>query len=149
MKYFFPLAVFFLLVGCSKKKIEKQAEKEAHTIQEYSALHGLVGTTTESGLFVVIDQPGTGAVCSSVSDVVVNYKGYYTNGEIFDQSPTSGVQFNLQQVILGWTEGIPYFREGGKGKLLIPSNLAYGEDGVGDIPGNTVLIFDIELLQVL
>jgi FKBP-type peptidyl-prolyl cis-trans isomerase len=55
----------------------------------------------------------------------------------------------LQNVILGWTEGIPYFKEGGSGKLLIPSALAYGPNGTTGIPPNSVLIFEIELIEVI
>ena len=78
----------------------------------------------------------------------VAYKGYFTNCEVFDES-TSGITFNLQQVIEGWTLGIPYFKEGGSGKLLLPSALAYGKKGTSGIPENSVLIFDIDLIEVL
>lgn len=148
-KLLFILFGLAIVVSCKKKKIEKQKEKEDHTISEYVASHNLNATKTESGLYVVINQPGTGAACSSVSDVTVSYKGYFTSGEVFDESDATGITFNLQQVIEGWTEGIPHFREGGSGILLIPSHLGYGENGSGSVPGNTVTIFEVELLQVL
>ena len=61
---------------------------------------------------------------------------------------SNGITFGLNQVIQGWTEGITYFREGGNGILLVPYQLGYGEAGRGSIPGGSVLIFDIRLLQV-
>lgn len=76
------------------------------------------------------------------------YKGYFTNGSVFDQSDAAGISFNLQQVIKGWTEGITYFKEGGNGVLLIPSSLAYGNNGQGSVPGGAVLIFDVKLISV-
>ncbi|MCX6297073.1 MAG: FKBP-type peptidyl-prolyl cis-trans isomerase, partial [Bacteroidetes bacterium] len=60
-----------------------------------------------------------------------------------------GITFGLNEVIKGWTEGIPYFKKGGKGKLIIPADLGYGSDDYNGIPGNSVLIFDIKLIDVL
>ena len=144
--YLFVLIVLLAFGSCHKLS---QEEKEDLTIQNYIKDHGLTATKTSSGLYVVIDAPGTGSSCNSSSDVRVQYKGYFDNGEVFDQSSPSGIEFNLQGVIKGWTEGIPYFKEGGHGKLLIPSYLGYGKQGVNGIPGNTVLIFDVKLIDVL
>ena len=69
-----------------------------------------------------------------------------TDGTVFDQSTSAGISF-LTNVILGWQEGIPMFSEGGTGKLLIPSPLGYGNRAVGNIPENSVLIFDVELID--
>jgi len=150
MKYLIvPLLLLFLFSGCAKKKAEKQAITDDQIIQQYIADNGLTAVKASSGLYVVIENPGTGASCNSFSTVKVAYTGYFTNGEIFDASPTVGIDFSLQSVILGWTSGIPYFKEGGNGKLLIPSALGYGPSGSGSIPGNTVLVFDVKLIQVL
>lgn len=150
MKFLFALlALTMLTASCKKKKEEDQAKKDEETIQKYITDHSLNATATGSGLYYIIDNQGTGASCNSNSNVKVSYQGYYTNGEVFDQSSTAGISFNLQNVIKGWTEGIPYFKEGGQGKLLIPSALGYGANGNGSIPGNTVLVFDVKLIQVL
>lgn len=150
MKYIFPLLlVLFILPSCAKRKAKKQAEEDEQIIQEYIAANNLNATKTESGLYVVIETQGTGAGCSGFSDVTVAYTGYFTNGSVFDQSDAQGITLNLAQVIQGWHEGIPYFKEGGIGKLLIPSALGYGPNGTGGIPPNSVLIFDIELIDVL
>ena len=148
MKSLFGLFIITLFIaGCGKSKIEKRAEKDDATIQAYIASHNLDAIKTESGLYVVINNPGAGASCNSASTVSVAYKGYYDNGTVFDESET-GIEISLNSVIEGWKEGIPYFDEGGKGILLIPSALGYGTSGKGGIAGNTVLIFDVELLQV-
>jgi FKBP-type peptidyl-prolyl cis-trans isomerase FkpA len=150
MKYLFPiLLIGFLFNSCAKKKAEKQAAEDDKIIQQYLSDHGLTATKTSSGLYYIIESQGNGQGCISTSDVKVAYTGYYTDGSIFDQSSSSGITFNLQGVIAGWTEGIPYFKEGGVGKLLIPSALGYGKSGSSGVPGNTVLIFDVELIQVL
>lgn len=135
------------LVFSSCKKEDKQAEADEKTIVDYMKDNGLTGIRTDSGVYVVINDPGAGTACGSASTVEVAYTGYYTNHIIFDSSPSS--TFSLNAVIKGWQEGIPYFREGGSGILLIPSAMAYGTQGKGSIPGNTVLIFNVELIDVL
>lgn len=145
---FLALLSVLLVSSCSKQRVKKQAEEDDKLIQEYIADHNLTAIKSESGLYYIIDEPGTGATCDANSDVRVSYTGYFLNDAVFESSPSQGVTFNLQGVIQGWTEGIPYFKEGGSGKLLIPSGLAYGPAGSGSIPKNTVVIFDISLLEV-
>jgi FKBP-type peptidyl-prolyl cis-trans isomerase FkpA len=101
-----------------------------------------------SGLYYLINEQGEGEEPSENSNVTVAYKGYFTDGEVFDQSNTNGASFNLSGVIPGWTEGIRYFNEGGHGLLLVPSHLAYGRYNFQDIPGGSVLIFEVNLKSV-
>jgi FKBP-type peptidyl-prolyl cis-trans isomerase len=107
-----------------------------------------VKSESGSGLYYVIEEQGTGENPTENSNVTVAYKGYFTDGEVFDESDENGVSFNLNQVILGWTEGMQFFKEGGSGKLLIPSSIAYGKYGRQTIPGGAVLIFDVNLKSV-
>lgn len=149
MKLVLSFAVVAIFMGaCKKTTSSEQAKIDEEIIVKYIADNNLNATATGTGLYYVIDEVGTGAQCNSSSTVTVNYKGYFTDGDVFDQSEATGATFGLQQVIKGWTEGIPYFKEGGKGVLLIPSNLGYGTKKTGSIPANSVLIFDIELLDV-
>jgi FKBP-type peptidyl-prolyl cis-trans isomerase FkpA len=78
--------------------------------------------------------------------------GKLTNGDIFDQIPKPGtpgpISFNLQGVIKGWTNGVPELREGGRITLYIPPSLGYGTRAVGSIPANSILVFDITLVNV-
>lgn len=141
-------AAIVLATGCGKKA-EEQAEEDDRLIQEYIAANNLTAIKDNSGFYYVIDQQGNGASCNTNSDVRVAYTGYYLDGVIFDGSDQQGITFNLGGVIEGWRLGIPYFKEGGTGQLLIPSALGYGPGGSGSIPGNTVLVFDIELIEVL
>ena len=94
------------------------------------------------------NEQGTGTQPTAASNVTVAYKGYFTNGNVFDQSKAEGISFGLNQVIKGWTEGIPYFKTGGSGVLLIPSHLGYGSTNNGPIPGGSALIFDVKLISV-
>ncbi|WP_298533138.1 FKBP-type peptidyl-prolyl cis-trans isomerase [uncultured Algibacter sp.] len=117
-------------------------------IVAYIKANNLNAEKSSSGLHYVINNPGTGMQPTAADNVTVAYKGYFTNGEVFDQSDSDGISFGLSQVIAGWTEGITYFKEGGSGILLIPSHLGYGNAGRGSIPGGAVLIFDVELKSV-
>lgn len=116
-------------------------------INAYLVANELESQTTGSGLHYIIENQGNGAQPSATSNVTVAYRGYFLDGTVFDQS-TDGLSIGLDQVIAGWTEGIPLFNEGGNGVLLIPSHLAYGSFDFNGIPGGSVLIFDIELISV-
>ncbi|PKB16627.1 FKBP-type peptidyl-prolyl cis-trans isomerase [Flavobacterium sp. 5] len=157
MKYSFLALVAVLFMSCNDKKKEENITPAANTeavpnneaeIVKYIADNHLKATRTESGLYYVIEEAGTGKQPTVDSEVTVAYKGYFTNKEVFDQSDKKGISFPLRGVIAGWTEGIQYFKEGGKGILLIPSDLGYGPGGQGPIPGGSVLVFDIKLNSV-
>lgn len=139
---------FLVLFSCKKEETVDQKAIDEGIITQYIADNNLSATATGSGLYYVMSTVGTGAQPNSSSNVTVVYKGYLTDGNVFDQSKSTGISFNLAGVIKGWQEGIPYFKVGGKGKLLIPSALAYGANAQANIPANSVLIFDITLLEV-
>ncbi|MDR6798261.1 FKBP-type peptidyl-prolyl cis-trans isomerase [Acinetobacter calcoaceticus] len=108
--------------------------------------------TTKSGLQYQVLKEGNGQKPKATARVKVNYEGRLLDGTVFDSSIARNhpVEFQLSQVIAGWTEGLQTMKEGGKTRFFIPANLAYGEVGAGDTIGpNSTLIFDIELLQVL
>ena len=104
--------------------------------------------STASGLQYEILEDTAGPNASANSTVVVNYRGTFINGEVFDQSGGTPVEFGLQQVISGWTEGLQLMSSGDKFRLHLHPNLAYGAGSVGQIPPNSVLVFDIELVEI-
>ena len=124
------------------------ADENEKAILKYIEDNNLEATRTDSGLYYVVNNEGTGATPTSASNVTVAYKGYYLDGTVFDESTVSGISFNLSQVIAGWTEGITYFKEGGNGTLLIPYTLGYGAYGNSTIPAVSVLLFDVNLISV-
>jgi peptidylprolyl isomerase len=92
---------------------------------------------------------GTGELCPEKASVTVRYTGWLLNGVVFDSNKDSDpVTFALDEVIKGWTKGIPGMRVGGIRKLVIPADLAYGAQNKGKIPPNSTLIFEVELLGV-
>jgi|SRR5690554_4451818 len=148
-RIFFVLMVVAISISCSNDKNEETdfVAKNELEITAYIEKHGLVAERSNSGLYYVINEEGSGIRPTATSNVKVAYKGYYTNGKVFDQS-VEGVSFGLQQVIQGWTEGIPYFKEGGNGILLVPAHLGYGNRDYRNIPGGSVLIFEVSLIAV-
>jgi len=154
MKYRIFLFIAIVMASCSSdttnvplEEKDFREENEAE-INAYLDANNLESRTTSSGLHYIIENPGDGAQQNATSNVTVAYRGYFLNGSAFDESTASGVSFNLNQVIPGWTEGIPLFREGGSGVLLIPAHLAYGSFDFNGIPGGSVLVFDVELISV-
>lgn len=148
MKYTLFALIFILFISCAKEKEVDYTAKNEKEIVAYIAKNKLNAQRSASGLYYVINEPGTGAQPNANSTVTVAYKGYFTDGSPFDESKPEGISFGLQQVIKGWTEGIAYFKEGGSGVLLVPSNLGYGSEGRSGIPGGSVLIFDVKLISV-
>jgi FKBP-type peptidyl-prolyl cis-trans isomerase len=103
-----------------------------------------------SGLRYETVQEGTGAAPKATETVKVHYTGKLIDGTVFDSSVQRGeaAEFPLDQVIPGWTEGIQKMKKGGKIKLYVPPQLAYGDDGRPGIPPGSTLIFDVELLDI-
>jgi FKBP-type peptidyl-prolyl cis-trans isomerase len=106
--------------------------------------------TTPSGLQYEVIVEGSGAKPGKTDTVQVNYEGTFINGDIFDSSRGAPVKFALEDVIPGWTEGIQLMSEGSTYQFFVPSALAYGSQGYGQmIPPYSALIFRVELLAIM
>lgn len=103
-----------------------------------------------SGLRYEVVKPGAGEYPKPTETVKVHYTGTLIDGTVFDSSVQRGepAEFPLDQVIAGWTEGIQKVSKGGKIKLYVPPQLAYGDDGRPGIPPGSTLIFEVELLDI-
>jgi len=143
------LLVTITSVHCKKDEMQNQSEIDNEIILKYIADNDLDAMNIGSGVYYIDEVTGTGSNPNPSSTVHVAYRGYFTDGQVFDQSSETGITFGLNQVIQGWRMGIPFFKEGGRGKLIIPSALAYGDRPRAGIPANSVLVFDIHLIEVL
>ena len=146
-------APLLILSACSKKETfdpVKQAADDDVAIQAYIKANNITATKdSASGLYYQIITQGTGANANSKSTVTVNYTGKLLNGSTFDTTTGRGsFTSSLQNVIAGWTIGVPFVKVGGRILLLIPSGLGYGNNAAGVIPANSVLVFTIDLLGV-
>ena len=143
------LFILTLFISCTKdnNSIVDYTAKNEQEIKDYIAKNNLTAQRSNTGLYYIITEPGTGTQPTATSNVTVAYKGYFTNGTVFDQN-AAGIKIGLNQVIKGWTEGIPYFKTGGSGMLLVPAHLGYGSYNYNGIPGGSVLLFDVKLISV-
>ncbi|AFJ97892.1 FKBP-type peptidyl-prolyl cis-trans isomerase [Cronobacter sakazakii] len=138
--------------GAAQAKVEKDAtenEAKGKAFRDKFAKEKGVKTSS-TGLLYKVEKEGTGAAPKESDTVVVNYKGTLIDGQEFDNSYKRGepLSFRLDGVIPGWTEGLKNIKKGGKIKLVIPPELAYGKNGVPGIPANSTLVFDVELLDI-
>ncbi|WP_335960668.1 FKBP-type peptidyl-prolyl cis-trans isomerase [Acinetobacter bereziniae] len=133
-----------------KKAADENAQLGEKFLAENAKKAGVI--TRPSGLQYSILQQGNGKSPSAKSKVSVNYEGRLLDGTVFDSSfaRNEAVEFQVSQVIQGWTEGLQLMKEGAKYRFFIPAKLAYGDMGAGDAIGpDSTLIFDVELLKVL
>ncbi len=139
-------AVLGTVQSCKKEVDRAQTDKEI--IEKYIQEKEYVAKSLPSGLYYTIIKEGNTKHPLPQSNITINYKGYLVDGKIFDQTSTEPRTFFLNQLILGWQQGLPLIGEGGKIRLYVPSSLGYGEHAKGAIPANSVLIFDIDLISV-
>lgn len=132
-------------------EVEGRKVKESEEIADYIATHKVKVAPTESGLYFIETKKGNGKSATIGNMVTLHYKGMFLDGTVFDSSFERGkpADFRLGEVIPGFTEGVSMMKEGGKATLLMPSNIAYGEQGAGGaIPPYTPLVFEVELISV-
>lgn len=126
---------------------------EESAILAYITAEGITATKDPSGMYYQVIAPGAGAVPTINAKVAVKYAGYLLNGTKFDEMTTAvsnpNEYWSLGGLIVGWQIGIPKIAKGGKIKMIIPSSLAYGCSAVGTIPANSILVFDVELVDFI
>ena len=140
--------VAVLAVSCGKKKDAKiNTEPEEAQIEKYIKLKKLnITAKNNSGLRFILTNPNpSGAALATNQSVKVNYKGYLLDGKVFDEGSFNFI-LGIGQVIQGFDEGIAMLKVGEKGTLIFPSTIGYGAAGSGDIPPNSPLVFEIEVL---
>src|SRR5438094_2867601 len=134
--------------AATKEAADKNSKESEKFLAENKAKPGV--KTTASGLQYKVEKEGSGTPPKETDTVVVNYRGTLIDGTEFDSSYKRGqpATFPVNRVIKGWTEALQLMKPGGKYKLFIPSNLAYGPGGAGgDIGPNANLLFEVELLS--
>lgn len=137
--------------------ISTQSQMDEKIIKKYLNQNKIKATKTPSGLYYNITQKGLGPTAAKGKKVTMNYTGRLMNGNIFDSNTdpkfghVSPFSFTLGmgQVIKGWDEGVQLLQLGSKGTFFIPSDMAYGPNGMGQqIPPNSVLMFDVEVVGI-
>ena len=146
------ITMFFIFPGLSPFGDVSQPQETTDITQVESTT---MSTESTEQLQIVDTVIGTGDVAAAGDTVTVHYVGTFTNGTVFDASKShpetvQGFSFPLGagRVIQGWDQGVAGMKVGGKRHLVIPASLGYGPNDYGPIPGNSTLIFDVELLKV-
>ena len=129
--------LMMILFACTDKVVENYAEINDQEILDYLEENNLTATKHESGLYYFIHNEGTGVVPSIYGGVTIKYKGWLTDGTIFDQTTgASTMTFPLSNLVTGWQIGLQLIKEGGKITLYLPSQLGYGSSGSSSIPAS-------------
>ena len=165
-KALFVFSLVLVMTGCKKDGVEcaftagsgVAPASEKSMVTAYLVANSISNSVElgNSGMFYVIDVPGSSAKPGMCNFVAVKYVGKYENGTVFDQTTgTSTASFKLGLLIEGWKRGIPLVGAGGKVRLYIPPTLGYGPAGIFNsstgaytIPPNALLIFDVELVSI-
>jgi FKBP-type peptidyl-prolyl cis-trans isomerase len=153
-KFSLFLVLLFTVVvfpGCLKDKgcKLKSVDSEVPQMQAYAATNGINAIRHSSGLYYEIINAGSGPTANTNSKIFITYTGKLMNGQTFDEQLTPNTTgWSLDGLIKGWIIGIPLIQKGGHIKLIVPSSLAYGCDQYYSIPGNSVLFFDVHLVDV-
>ena len=122
---------------------------EIQAVQQYLTDSSITATQHCSGMFYNVVTAGNGLAPTPCSYVTVKYVGKLANGTVFDKT-ADGATYSqyLSNLIRGWVNALPYVKEGGKIRLYVPPSLGYGSQAVGSIPANSVLVFEVELIDV-
>jgi len=152
------LGGLFLVLLAACKKDDKvvpydrrgQYTKDSVIIRDYLTANNLTATLDTTGLFYSIITPGNGidSVKYYESEIKVLYTGRLTNGTVFDSTGITPRKFTVGDVIGGWQIAVTKITKGGKLRFYVPSYFGYGPRALSGIPANSVLIFDMELLDV-
>ena len=131
-----------------EKVLAVTKEMGSKFVEKFMIDEGDSAKKTDSGLVYKIIEEGVGDKPTVTDTVVVKYKGQLVDGTVFDENQ-EGVEFPLNGVIKGWSEGVQFIAPGGKIKLVIPPEIGYGDGGTnGPIPGGSTLVFDVELVEI-
>ncbi len=149
---FFTGALF--IIGCSTDPpnvnfFQEQLLKDVETIEAYLEDNEIQAEFDESGIYYIMQVQGNGFNPDLESEVTVRYTGSLLDGTVFDPGPDEGedITFPLQNVITAWQIAVPWMEPGGKMTIYAPSGYCYGRNRVGNIPPNSILVFEIELIS--
>jgi FKBP-type peptidyl-prolyl cis-trans isomerase FkpA len=148
MKYFTFAIITLFLVGC-KTYSEEDKSKFDQKIEKFIAKSDIKYERSESGLYYYIENVGDGEFIKFNDEVSFTYTGKLLSGKTFDgMHKRTPITFEVSKLIEGWKEAFMYLKKGGKAKLIIPPTLGYGDNNLPDIPPHSILVFDIEIIDV-
>ncbi len=165
--YCAAVSMLFMFYSCAKNSVgcpyqnlnPKAPDSQVVKVKQYLDSKGINALKDSSGLYYIVQTPGSGVTPEVCSNMNVYYTGSLTNDSVFDKTNGVPINITLGALIAGWQKGLPHIKSGGKIRLFIPPYLGYGNTDVTRkdqntgatvviIPANSILIFDVELLSV-
>lgn len=145
-KVLWILLVGLIVTSCGKYN-DEEIKLFDDKIAAYVKKNNLDMAKSESGLYYKIHEEGEGEPIKGTAMISAIYTGKLLNGKVFDEQkkPT---ELTLQKLVHGWREIAYYLKPGGKATIIIPPQLGYGDQKIGEIPENSILIFDLEIVEV-
>ena len=146
------ISLLVVTISCSKNSTKNYDSENDADIQEYLTANNLQAKKTASGLYYIVNEQGDGLQQPNIKkagldEIIISYKESFLNGNNFDGTDVFGKVFDLKKAIKGISEGVSLFNEGGEGKLIIPSKLAFGSRDYNIIPAGSVLVYDFNLIS--
>ncbi|MCO5258582.1 MAG: FKBP-type peptidyl-prolyl cis-trans isomerase [Crocinitomicaceae bacterium] len=146
MKFGFLILFVALIATSCQKYSEQELNAFDEKISTYVKKNKLEMTKSDSGLYYQIHEKGTGDSIKAGALISVIYTGKLLNGRVFDQAKEP-IELELSKLILGWREVVYYMRVGGKASIIVPPQLGYAGRTMPEIPKNSILQFDIEVVD--
>ena len=149
MKQIVLILLSLFLFSCgSNQNIQLLKKNSDLKILKYINANQLKAKKTKSGLYYIINKNGKGQKPKKNATITSYYRGSFLNGKVFQQTDFRGTTFKLEEVIAGWKEGFSHLKLGAEAIFIIPPHLAYGSKGSNQIPGETILVFEVKLLSI-
>jgi FKBP-type peptidyl-prolyl cis-trans isomerase FkpA len=149
MRFLFPFLLVFLTFSSCQTYSDSDKESFDQKIQKYIKNSKIKYQKSESGLYYFIENEGEGDFIKLTDEVSFTYEGKLLNGTIFDgQNKKKPVTFQVSKLIQAWQETMLYLKKGGKAKIISPPQLGYGDYDLEAIPKNSILIFELEVVDV-
>lgn len=146
MKKILWILLLGLIVASCGRYSEEEIQSYDKKIAGYVKKKKLDMTKSESGLYYKIIEEGEGDPIKSTAVISAKYTGKLLNGKIFDEKKEP-VELTLKNLVHGWREVAFYLKPGGKATIICPPQMGYGQQAIGEIPENAILIFDIEIVD--
>lgn len=147
MRFIGIFILITLTISSCTSYSDEELKKFDLEILDYLKEKNIQAERTETGLYYTIIEEGEGPEIPFDAIITVNYKGYLTNGRSFDSQLGEPVDLHVKRLVKGWREAMLYMNVGTKAQLFIPPHLGYQSQEKEDIPANSVLIFDIHILE--
>jgi FKBP-type peptidyl-prolyl cis-trans isomerase FkpA len=149
MRVFLSFFIFFLALSSCQTYSDSDLSTFDEKIQKFIKKSKIKYQKSESGLYYFIEKEGEGDFVKLTDEVSFTYEGRLLDGTVFDgENKRKPIKFQVSKLIQAWQETMLYLKKGGKAKIISPPQLGYGDYDLEDIPKNSILVFELEVVDV-